>query len=158
MIMDELTHINQKGEVTMVDVTDKDVTTRIASASAKIFMLKKTLEKIKNNSFKKGDVLATARIAGITSAKKTADLIPLCHQLNLSKISIDFKFIENGVQILTTAKIDAKTGVEMEALTAASVTALTIYDMCKAVDRGMVISDIKLLEKTGGKSEDWKLQ
>ena len=154
--MNNLTHINNKGEAQMVDVADKNITTRIATASCEVLMKNSTLEQIKNNSFKKGDVLAVARVAGIMAAKKTAELIPMCHQLNLSKVSVDFEFIENGILITTMAKLDAKTGVEMEALTACTIAGLTIYDMCKAVDRFMQIDKVQMLEKSGGKSGDWK--
>ena len=156
--MSELTHVNTNGEANMVDVSSKDTTTRIAKATAKILMKAETLKKIKDNDFKKGDVLAVARIAGIMAAKQTHHLIPLCHSLNLSKISVEFEFIECGVQITTMAKLNAQTGVEMEALTAASIAALTIYDMCKAVDRFMRVTDVQLLEKQGGKSGFWKLE
>jgi cyclic pyranopterin phosphate synthase len=155
--MSELTHVNNRGEASMVDVGDKSTTTRIAKAQACIFMQSATLQKIQNNAFKKGDVLSVARIAGIMAAKQTHHLIPLCHSLQLSKISVEFEFIETGIRIFTLAKLDGKTGVEMEALTAASIAALTIYDMCKAVDRGMKISEVQLLEKSGGKSGDWKV-
>jgi len=117
-----------------------------------------TLQKIKDNDFKKGDVLAVARIAGIMAAKQTHHLIPMCHSLNLSKIEVEFEFIDNGIRINTLVKLNAQTGVEMEALTAASITALTIYDMCKAVDRFMKIDGVQLLEKQGGKSGHWKLE
>lgn len=156
--MSKLTHLNNQGEVNMVDVSDKDTTIRIAKASAKVLMKTQTLQKIKDNDFKKGDVLSVARIAGVMAAKQTHHLIPMCHSLNLSKVSVDFAFIENGVQITTLTKLNAQTGVEMEALTAASVAALTIYDMCKAVDRFMKITDIQLLEKEGGKSGHWRLE
>ncbi len=155
---DELSHVNNKGEAQMVDVADKDTTTREARATTSILMLSETLQKIKDNDFKKGDVLAVARIAGIMAAKQTHHLIPMCHSLNLSKISVDFEYLENGVKINTFAKLDAQTGVEMEALTASSVAALTIYDMCKAVDRFMQITDTHLVEKKGGKSGHWKLE
>ena len=155
--MSKLTHVNNKGEANMVDVSDKDNTIRIAKASAKILMKSETLQKIKDNGFKKGDVLSEARIAGIMAAKQTHHLIPMCHSLNLSKISVDFEFIDNGIQITTLAKLNAQTGVEMEALTAASIAALTIYDMCKAVDRFMKVTDVQLLEKQGGKSGHWTL-
>ena len=155
---DELTHIDAKGQANMVDVADKEITTRIARASAKILMKPETLQKIKDNDFKKGDVLAVARVAGIMAAKQTHHLIPMCHSLNLSKVNVDFEFIEDGVQITTLAKLSAQTGVEMEALTAASVAALTIYDMCKAVDRFMRITELQLLEKSGGKSGHWTLE
>jgi cyclic pyranopterin phosphate synthase len=154
--MDNLTHTNNKGEAQMVDVADKNITTRIATASCLVLMKGSTLQQIKDNSFKKGDVLAVARVAGIMAAKKTADLIPMCHQLNLSKVSVDFEFINDGIKITTMAKLDGKTGVEMEALTACTVAGLTIYDMCKAVDRFMQITEVKMLEKSGGKSGDWK--
>jgi cyclic pyranopterin phosphate synthase len=153
--MSELTHIDSSGKANMVDVSTKDTSTRIARAQAKILMKTQTLQKIKDNDFKKGDVLSVARIAGIMAAKQTHHLIPLCHSLNLSKVSVDFEFIENGILISTYAKLNAQTGVEMEALTAASITALTIYDMCKAVDRFMQITDIQLIEKQGGNSGDW---
>lgn len=156
--MSKLTHLNNQGEANMVDVSDKDTTIRIAKASAKVLMKTQTLQKIKDNDFKKGDVLSVARIAGVMAAKQTHHLIPMCHSLNLSKVSVDFTFIENGVQITTLTKLNAQTGVEMEALTAASVAALTIYDMCKAVDRFMKITDIQLLEKEGGKSGHWRLE
>ena len=155
MSEDELTHINAKGDAQMVDVADKNTTERVAKTSGKIFMEPQTLQKIKDNDFKKGDVLAVARVAGIMAAKKTHDLIPMCHLLNLSKVSVEFEFIENGIQVNTLAKLSGQTGVEMEALTACSVALLTIYDMCKAVDRFMRISDIQLLEKSGGKSGHW---
>ncbi|AYQ57245.1 Molybdenum cofactor biosynthesis protein MoaC [Bathymodiolus thermophilus thioautotrophic gill symbiont] len=154
--MNKLTHVNNKGEANMVDVSDKNNTTRIAKASAKVLMKSETLQEIKGNNLKKGDVLSVARIAGIMAAKQTHHLIPMCHSLNLSKISVDFEFIENGVQITTLAKLNAQTGVEMEALTAASIAALTIYDMCKALDHFIKITDVQLLEKEGGKSGHWK--
>lgn len=154
---DELTHVNTNGEANMVDVANKKTTTRIAKAQAKILMKAETLQKIKDNDFKKGDVLAVARIAGIMAAKQTHHLIPMCHSLNLSKVSVDFEYLDNGILINTFTKLNAQTGVEMEALTAASVAALTIYDMCKAVDRFMKITDVQLLEKQGGKSGHWLL-
>lgn len=155
---DKLTHVDASGQANMVDVADKDTTTRLAKAQAKVLMQAQTLQKIKDNDFKKGDVLAVARIAGIMAAKQTHHLIPMCHSLNLSKVSVDFEFIDEGIQITTLAKLNGQTGVEMEALTAASIAALTIYDMCKAVDRFMRISDVQLLEKSGGKSGHWKLE
>ena len=155
---EELTHVNEAGKANMVDVSDKQTTTREATATATILMNPETLEKIKNNDFKKGDVLAVARVAGIMAAKKTHHLIPMCHSLNLSKVSVDFKYIENGIRIESFTKLNAQTGVEMEALTAASIAALTIYDMCKAVDRFMRITDIQMLEKKGGKSGHWKIE
>ncbi|MBA5249698.1 MAG: cyclic pyranopterin monophosphate synthase MoaC [Gammaproteobacteria bacterium] len=157
--MNKLTHINDKGDAQMVDVSDKAITTRIAVAKAVVLMQPSTLALITSGGHKKGDVLAVARIAGIQAAKKCADLIPLCHPLMLTKVSVELRGnVENSsVDIVATTKLDGKTGVEMEALTAASVAALTVYDMCKAVDRGMVISQIQVLEKSGGKSGDWKV-
>jgi|TARA_B100001079_G_scaffold99779_1_gene85760 cyclic pyranopterin phosphate synthase len=154
----KLTHLNEKGDAQMVDVSAKEITTRVAIASSVVSMKKETLDLIISGSHKKGDVLAVARIAGIQAAKKCWDLIPLCHPLMLSKVTLEIKpnTQNSSIEIKALTKLDGKTGVEMEALTAASVAALTIYDMCKGVDRGMVISDIKLLEKTGGKSGTWK--
>ncbi len=154
----KLTHLNEKGDAQMVDVSAKEITTRVAIASSVVSMKKETLDLIISGSHKKGDVLAVARIAGIQAAKKCWDLIPLCHPLMLSKVTLEIKpnTQNSSIEIKALTKLDGKTGVEMEALTAASVAALTIYDMCKGVDRGMVISDIKLLEKTGGKSVTWK--
>jgi cyclic pyranopterin phosphate synthase len=156
--MNDLTHVNASGEAQMVDVADKNTTTRIALVSGCILMKQSTLEKIKNNDFKKGDVLSVARIAGIMASKKTFELIPMCHQLNLSKVSVDFEFQTTGIKATTMAKTQGQTGVEMEALIACSTALLTIYDMCKAVDRFMQITDIQLLEKMGGKSGHWKLE
>lgn len=156
--MTKLTHLNQKGEAQMVDVSDKAITTRIAKAKSVVLMQPETLALIASNAHKKGDVLAIARIAGIQAAKKCADLIPLCHPLMLTKISVELNpnFEDSSIEIIATAKLDGKTGVEMEALTAATVTALTVFDMCKAVDRGMVISQTYVLEKSGGKSGHWQ--
>ena len=155
--MGKLTHINEKGEAHMVDVSGKLVTERIARAAATITMLPATLALILEGGVAKGDVLATARLAGIMAAKRTADLIPLCHPLPITKVSVELTpdRARNAIDITATCKVTGRTGVEMEALTAASVAALTIYDMCKAVDRGMVISDIRLLHKAGGKSGTW---
>jgi cyclic pyranopterin phosphate synthase len=150
---DELTHINKKGEAHMVDVSPKDDTVREAVVTGGIRMNPETLEKIKQNQMKKGDVLAAARIAGIMGGKKTPDLIPLCHPILVSEINIDFEFVgDDFIKITTLAKSTGKTGVEMEAMTAAAVSALTIYDMCKAIDRGMSIENICLQKKSGGKS------
>lgn len=148
-----LTHIDEQGKASMVDVSEKAVTTREARAFARVRMQPATLAQIQANSLQKGDVLAVARIAGIQAAKKCADLIPLCHPLMLSKVSVDFEINlpESSVEIFTLCKLSGQTGVEMEALTAASVAALTIYDMCKAVDIDMVIENIFLLEKSGGR-------
>jgi cyclic pyranopterin monophosphate synthase len=144
----DLTHIDKNGQACMVDISTKNQQIRTAIASGFISLQTETLELIKNNDIKKGDVLSTARIAGIQAAKKTADLIPLCHQLLTEKIKVDFEYKEDGIYVTTLVKCTGKTGVEMEALTAASVALLTIYDMCKAVDKKMVIRDITLLEKT----------
>jgi len=156
--MPKFSHINAKGEAHMVDVGGKEVSHRIAIATAKVRCQALTLELIQSDQMAKGDVFATARIAGIQAAKKCADLIPLCHPLMLTKISVDIQAdtSNNCINIETCCKLDGKTGVEMEALTAASVTALTIYDMCKAVDKGMIIEEIKLQEKIGGKSGHWQ--
>jgi cyclic pyranopterin phosphate synthase len=150
---EELTHINAKGEAQMVDVSPKDDTVREAVVTGGVRMNPETLEKIKQNQMKKGDVLAVARIAGIMGGKKTTDLIPLCHTILVSEINIDFEFIgDDFIKITALAKSTGKTGVEMEAMTAAAVSALTIYDMCKAIDRGMSIENICLQKKSGGKS------
>ena len=155
--MPELTHLDAQGRAQMVDVTDKAVTEREATAEARVKMLPETLAMITEGRHKKGDVLAVARIAGIQAAKKTADLIPLCHPLLLTSIKVHLEPDTAASQILihATCKLAGQTGVEMEALTAASVAALTIYDMCKAVDKGMTIEGIRLLEKKGGKSGHW---
>ncbi len=152
--MSELTHIDTDGQVRMVDVTEKGASARTAVAKGAVFMTQDTLEKIERQAFKKGNVLETARIAGVMAAKKTADLIPMCHPLNVTHVQVDFfpDPDKNTIQIKATARIVGQTGVEMEALTAVSVAALTIYDMCKSHDREMRISDICLLEKLGGKS------
>ena len=153
-----LTHFNQAGAAHMVDVGDKNLTQRIALASGQITMLSTTLDLIIAGNHKKGDVLGIARIAGIQGAKKTSDLIPLCHPIGLTHVNVDFEIKADQNTVICTAltKTIGQTGVEMEALTAVQVALLTIYDMCKAVDRGMVMSDIKLLEKSGGKSGEWK--
>ena len=158
--MSKLTHINENGDAQMVDVSDKNNTAREAKAGAVVLMKEETLELISSGSHKKGDVLAVARVAGIQAAKKCWELIPLCHPLMLSKVSIELtpNQEKSCIEIIATAKLDGKTGVEMEALTAASIAALTIYDMCKAVDRFMRIDNVQLLEKKGGKSGHWKLQ
>ncbi|WP_299074499.1 cyclic pyranopterin monophosphate synthase MoaC [uncultured Paraglaciecola sp.] len=152
-----LTHVNEHGTANMVDVTDKKITQRQAVAEGYITMSSQAFSMLKENSHAKGDVLSIARIAGIQGAKKCSDLIPLCHPLMLSKVHIDFKILdaENKVHIQAMCKLAGQTGVEMEALTAVSVAALTLFDMCKAVDPHMQISDIKVLSKQGGKSGDW---
>ena len=158
--MSKLTHINENGDAQMVDVSDKNNTAREAKAGAVVLMKAETLELIVSGSHKKGDVLAVARVAGIQAAKKCWELIPLCHPLMLSKVSIELtpNQEKSCIEIIATAKLNGKTGVEMEALTAASIAALTIYDMCKEVDRFMRIDNVQLLEKKGGKSGHWKLQ
>lgn len=151
--MEELSHIDSKGEARMVDVSQKDDTVREAVVSGSIKMKPATLDKIRQNEIKKGDVLSVARIAGIMAAKRTPDLIPLCHPITIDNIAVDFNFVgDDCIRITATAKTSGKTGVEMEALVAASVAALTIYDMCKAVDKGMTIEQIYLESKKGGKS------
>ncbi len=157
--MSKLTHINANGEAQMVDVSDKNETAREAKACARVVMKAETLDLIVSGSHKKGDVLAVARVAGIQAAKKCSDLIPLCHPLMLSKVSVELtpNTQKNCIDIIATAKLTGKTGVEMEALTAASIAALTVYDMCKAVDRFMLIDNVQLLEKKGGKSGHWIL-
>lgn len=154
---EELTHIDEQGRVRMVDVTAKDPSQRVATAQAVISMRADTLAMIRSHAVHKGNVLETARIAGIMAAKQTSVLIPMCHPLNLTHVHIDFfpHLAESIIRIEATARVVSNTGVEMEALTAASVAALTIYDMCKSYDREMVISDICLMEKKGGKSGHW---
>lgn len=153
---DKLTHLDHQGNAHMVDVSDKAISKRVATAQAILIMKASTLKKVIEGGLPKGDVLATARIAGIQAAKKTSDLIPLCHPLMLTKVSVDINVLdETRLEILCTCALTGKTGVEMEALTGASVAALTLYDMCKAVDKGIVIRDVSLLTKEGGKSGYW---
>ena len=154
--MSKLSHINAKGEAHMVDVSEKSVTNRTAVARARVMMKPSTLTLIKSGATKKGDVLATARIAGIQAAKKTSDLIPLCHPLAITKVTVDFKLSAKHIDVEALVKVEGKTGVEMEALTACAVACLTLYDMVKAVDRGILITDLRLVEKTGGKSGPFK--
>ena len=156
--MTNLTHFDNEGKAQMVDVSEKDVTNRIAVAQGSIIMTPETLNLIQLGNHKKGDVLGIARIAGIMAAKKTAELIPLCHPLMLTKVSVDFEIEESSNKVICTAvtKTAERTGVEMEALTAVNIALLTIYDMCKAVDRAMIMSDIQLIEKRGGKSGHWQ--
>lgn len=158
--MSEFTHLNESGQANMVDVSAKADTPRQAIAQSRVILNDEVLVKIREHSIAKGDLLATARIAGIQAAKKCSDLIPLCHPLPLTKAVIDInefnEATKSGLEIIATCKTSGKTGVEMEALTAASVAALTVYDMCKAMDKGIVIEAVQLLEKTGGKSGDWK--
>ena len=153
--MAELTHLDAAGHAHMVDVGGKAETTRIAVASGHIAMNSAAVAAIRDGTMPKGDVLAAARIAGIMAAKKTADLIPLCHPLGLDSVSVDLALEADGVSATATARITARTGVEMEAMTAVSVALLTVYDMAKAVDKAMVIGEIRLAEKRGGKSGDW---
>lgn len=150
-----LTHLDEAGKARMVDISGKAVTARTAIAEGHIAMSAQALAAVRSANAAKGDVLAVARIAGITAAKKTADLIPLCHPLPLTSVSVDFALEDGGVRVEATASTTWGTGVEMEAMTAASVALLTIYDMVKAVDKAMVISGVRLLKKTGGKSGDW---
>ena len=158
--MSKLTHINSNGEAQMVDVSEKNNTSREAKAGAKVLMKPETLDLIVSGSHKKGDVLSVARVAGIQAAKKCSELIPLCHPLMLTKVSVELipNTKDSTIEIVAVAKLNGKTGVEMEALTAASIAALTVYDMCKAVDRFMTISNVQLLEKKGGKSGHWVLE
>jgi len=149
----KLTHIDENGASRMVDVSNKEITERIAVAHAKVIMKPETFSLIMDKKVVKGDVLGVARVAGIMAAKKTSELIPMCHALNLNSVKIDYTNNNlNSIEITSEVKITAKTGVEMEALTAVSVCALTIYDMCKSVDKSMLISDIYLVRKSGGKS------
>jgi cyclic pyranopterin phosphate synthase len=151
----DLTHFNRQGEAHMVDVGDKKTTHRVAVAAGEIRMKQETLKMITEGKHKKGDVLGIARIAGIMAAKKTADLIPLCHPLALTRVEIELHPSDNAVHCVARVETHGQTGVEMEALNATQVALLTIYDMCKAVDRGMLIDQVRLLEKHGGKSGSW---
>jgi cyclic pyranopterin phosphate synthase len=151
-----LTHLDAEGKARMVDVGDKDVTKRRAVATCSVLMAPATVEAVRSQSMKKGDVLAVARIAGIQAAKRTSDLIPLCHPLMLSHVSVDLSVESDRVAIRAVAEVVDRTGVEMEALTACSVAALTVYDMCKAIDRGMTITDLALEEKSGGRSGEYR--
>ncbi len=147
-----LTHINEKGYAKMVDVSEKNTTVRIARASGKIYMKSSTIELINNKEIKKGDVFSVAQVAGIMGAKQTPNIIPMCHSLNLSGCDIDYIVGDDHIKCECTAKVQGQTGVEMEAITGVSIALTTIYDMCKAVDKDMVISEIRLEEKIGGKS------
>lgn len=155
--MTKLTHLDESGAAHMVDVSAKADTVREAIAEGRISMTPEALAAIRAGTAKKGDVLATARIAGIMAAKKTSELIPLCHPLMLSKVTIDFAFEDDGIRATATVRLAGQTGIEMEAMTATSITLLTLYDMAKALDKGMVISGVRLLSKSGGKSGDWSL-
>lgn len=156
--MTGLTHIDAEGNARMVDVGGKAATQRVAIASGRISMSAQALAAIRAGNAPKGDVLAAARIAGIMAAKKTADLIPLCHPLSLDSVTLDFAFEDNAVHATATAVLTGKTGVEMEALTATSIALLTIYDMAKALDKGMVIEGVRLIEKRGGRSGIWRAE
>ena len=153
----ELTHLDKNGNAIMVDVSEKEVTHRIATACGRIMVSQEILASIKENTNKKGDVLAVARVAGIMAAKRTSELIPLCHLLMLTKCTVDFTIDEEEkyIEAICTVKTDGKTGVEMEALTGVQIALLTIYDMCKAIDKKMVITDVHLLAKSGGKSGEF---
>jgi cyclic pyranopterin phosphate synthase len=155
--MPELSHLDERGRAAMVDVGGKDETERVARAEATVTMAPETLALIVDEAAPKGDVIAVARLAGIMAAKRTHELIPLCHQLNLTKVAVEIEVAETlpGLRIATEARLRGRTGVEMEALVAASVAALTVYDMCKAVDRGMEVTGVRLLEKSGGRSGHW---
>lgn len=154
----ELTHFDEEGKARMVDISGKRITRREAVAGGTVFMRPETIKLVKDGRISKGDVLGVARVAGIMAAKKTAEMIPMCHPLSIASVEIDFAVDEqeNKIDIRTTVRVTGQTGVEMEALTATSVAALTIYDMCKAADKEMVISEIMLLEKRGGKSGEFK--
>lgn len=154
--MSRLTHLDADGAARMVDVGGKPVTHRVAVASGRIRMSEEALEAIREGLVKKGDVLATARIAGIMAAKKTGELIPLCHPLGLDSVSVDFDFEDGAIRATARAATSAKTGIEMEAITATSIALLTIYDMAKAINKAMVIEDIRLIAKDGGKSGKWR--
>ena len=156
--MSGLTHIDAKGAAHMVDVSGKADTMRQAVAAGRIDMSAEAAKAIAEGNAKKGDVLGVARIAGIMAAKKTSDLIPLCHPLQISKVVLDLEIDSQGVTATATVRISGQTGVEMEALTAVSVPLLTVYDMAKALDKGMILRDIRLIEKTGGKSGDWRAE
>jgi cyclic pyranopterin phosphate synthase len=156
--MPKLTHLNTSGEAHMVDVSGKADTSRTAIAQSEVELTPAIIAAITDSSLPKGDLYATARIAGIQAAKKTSELIPLCHPLPLSKVTLDIELQGSSLVITALCKTTGKTGVEMEALTAASVAALTVYDMCKGLDKGMVIKQTKLLEKTGGKSGNWRAE
>ena len=154
--MDKLSHVDEEGRAAMVDVGAKQTSARRAVASARVLMSKETVEAVRAHRTPKGDPLEVARLAGIMAAKRTADLIPLCHPLALTHVEVRAELTSDGVRLEAEAATTAQTGVEMEALTAAAVAALTVYDMCKAIDKGMTITDLRLEEKTGGKSGDWK--
>ena len=155
--LDRLSHIDKSGKARMVDVGKKDITERIAVAGCEIHMQQSTFDLIKSGGFDKGDVLGVARVAGVMAAKKTSELIPLCHPIQLNQVTVDFEDLsaENGFKVIVTARTNGKTGVEMEALAGTSIAALTLYDMCKAVDRSITINRLRLIRKSGGKSGDY---
>ena len=154
--MKDFTHINKQGRAKMVDVSEKDITARTARAMGTVYMNAETINIIKRGGIKKGDVLSVAQIGGIMAAKRTSEIIPMCHNVNLTGIDINFTVNTESIEIESTVKCKGETGVEMEALTAVSAAALTIYDMCKSIQKNMVIGEIRLVEKTGGKSGDYK--
>jgi len=154
-VVKRLTHLDEKGAARMVDVADKDATTREATAECIVRMAPETVSAVREGTAK-GDALQVARVAGIMAAKRTPDLIPLCHPLPLSSVSVDFEYVTGGVRVLTRVRVTAQTGVEMEALTAAAVAGLTLIDMVKSVERGVYLESVRLLEKSGGRSGTWK--
>ena len=154
--MSKFSHLNKKGEARMINVDEKEKSKRCAIAEGIVRVKSTTIKKIKKDNLPKGDLFGTARIAGIMAAKKTSELIPLCHNLSISSVIIEIKLVKNDIYVLGTVKCDGKTGVEMEALTSVSVSCLTIYDMLKGLDKDASITNIQLLEKSGGKSGDWK--
>jgi len=154
--MTKLTHLDDAGQAVMVDVSAKTATVREAVAQGRITMSDQALAAIRDGAASKGDVLATARIAGIMAAKRASTLIPLCHPLMLSKVAVDFDFEDHGIRATATVRLTGQTGVEMEALTAVSIALLTLYDMAKSIDKSMIIDNIKLISKNGGKSGDWR--
>ena len=154
--MSRISHLNKKGEAHMVNIGEKEISKRCAIAEGIVRVESTTIEKIKKDKLPKGDLFGTARIAGIMASKKTSELIPLCHNLLISSVEIEIKLVKNDIYVLSSVKCDGKTGVEMEALTAVSVSCLTIYDMLKGLDKNAFIANIQLLEKSGGKSGDWK--
>ena len=155
MTSTSLSHINDRGEANMVDVTDKAETRRTARATGQVIMQPETARAIQDNLIEKGEVLSVARVAGIQAAKRCADMIPLCHPLALSKVEVEFELLDDRIIIQSMCRLTGKTGVEMEALCAVSTAALTIYDMCKAIDKGMQIDGVRLVAKEGGKSGNW---
>jgi cyclic pyranopterin monophosphate synthase len=156
--MSELSHIDDQGKVKMVDTSAKAITTRRAVASARVIMSAETIAAVRTHQTPKGDPLQAARLAGIMAAKRTADLIPLCHPLPLTHVDVQASIVDDGINLRSEVSTNAQTGVEMEALTAISIAALTIYDMCKAIDKGITITDVRLESKTGGKSGDYLRQ